>query len=302
MKNLTRRHLLHCVAALGLVGSRAWAITEAEFDGFSIQTLSDGKLVLPMDFLIPESVSRDEVNEILTSAGLDGDSYDSPLNLTLMRRGEDLIMFDAGSGPDFMPSAGKLSEALDAVGISADQITHVVFTHAHPDHIWGVLDDFDEPLFSNARHLINRVERDYWMDPATMENIDPSRQSFVAGARRRIETLGDRLETFEDGDEVASGIKAILTPGHTPGHTSFDLAGKAFVAGDVVTTPHLGFQRPGLPSGSDQNPEKGAETRQKTLNQLAESGSIIIGYHLPDGGIGKVVRDGDAYAFRAGQD
>ena len=57
-----------------------------------------------------------------------------------------------------------------------------------------------------------------------------------------------------------------------------------------------------MPSGSDQNPEKGAETRQKVLNQLAESGSMIIGYHLPDGGIGKVVRDGDAFVFRADQD
>lgn len=298
--HLNRRYFLHCAAALGVVGTRAWTVSELAFEDFTIQSVSDGKLVLPVGFLVPDSIDRDEIAPLLAEAGISGDSYEAPLNLALLRRGEYLILFDAGSGPDFMPTAGKLSEALDAIGIAPDQITHVVFTHAHPDHIWGVLDDFDEALFVNARHLINRVERDFWIDPATLGTIEPARQSFAAGAMRRIEALGDRLEVFEDGDQVAPGVTARMTPGHTPGHTSFDLDGQAFVTGDMVTNAHLGFRKPDLPSGSDQNPEIASKTRIKALNMLADSGIPIVGYHLPDGGIGKVVRDTDGFLFQAG--
>lgn len=298
--HVNRRHFLGGATAFGLMATRSWAVTEVGFDGFTIRSVSDGKLVLPIQFLLTEDVDRAEVAPLLAAAGISGDSYESPLNVTLMRHGDDLILFDAGSGPDFMPSAGELPSALEAAGVTPADVTHVVFTHAHPDHIWGVLDDFDEPLFSNARHLIGRAERDFWIDPATLDAVDPARQSFVAGARRRIETLADRLDVFEDGDEVAAGVTALLTPGHTPGHMSFSLAEKAFVTGDVVTTPHLGFQRPTLPSGSDQDPEKASDTRVKILNMLAESGITIIGYHLPDGGIGTVGREGDAFAFIPG--
>lgn len=297
---LKRRHFLTGAAVFGLCGTRAWALSEAEFDDFTIRSVSDGRLVLPVDFLLSDGPDRSDVAALLAAAGVSGDSYDSPLNLTLMQRGEDLILFDAGSGPDFMPTAGTLPAALEAIGVAPEDVTHVIFTHAHPDHIWGVLDDFDEPAFSNARHFIGRRERDFWLDPATLEAIDPTRQSFVAGARRRIETLADRLETFEDGDEVLPGVTARMTPGHTPGHMSFNLAEKAFVTGDFVTTPHLAFQRPALASGSDHDPDLAAKTRLEVLNVLADSGIPIIGYHLPEGGFGKVARAGDAFAFVPG--
>lgn len=297
---LKRRRLLQCTAALSLIGTRSWAVTEAAFGDFTIHSVSDGKLVLPVGFLTVPGDDQTEAREILSEAGISGESFDSPLNLALMTRGDEKILFDTGSGSGFMPTAGKLTEALAAIDISPDQITHIVFTHAHPDHIWGALDDFDEPAFANARHMIGRVERDYWLDPATPDRIEPDRLSFVAGAKRRIEILGDLLEVFENGDEVLPGIRAVMTPGHTPGHASFDLDGQLFVTGDVVTNPHLAFRRPDILSGSDQEPEIAAKTRIKILNFLSESNINILGYHLPDGGIGKVRRDGDGFAFITG--
>lgn len=295
---ITRRRLIASAAAFGLVASRTWAATEAKFEGFVLHSLSDGKLVLPMDFLIARESDLAEAQPILSEAGISGDSYDAPLNVTLLDSGDSRVLFDAGSGADFMPTAGKLTEALAAIEVEPDSITHVVFTHAHPDHIWGVLDDFDEPVFANARHLIGRTEREFWMDPATADQIDPARLSFLAGAQRRIETLGDLLETFEDGDEVLPGITARATPGHTPGHMSFDLGDKAFVTGDALLNAHLAFLRPEIASGSDQNPEMASETRMKLLEYLADSQRTIVGYHLPDGGIGTVTRDATGYQFK----
>lgn len=294
--SITRRTALLSAAALGLGLSRSWALTEFRDGDLTVQTVSDGKLVLPADLLVADPAMLAEIRPILADAGI-GDSYDSPLNVTLMRRGDQLVLFDAGSGSGFMQDAGLLVDSLAAIGIAPEDITHLLFTHAHPDHIWGVLDDFDEPLFVNAAHLINRTERDFWMDPATMDSIDPSRQSFVSGARRRIETLGDRLQSFDDGDEVLPGVTARLTPGHTPGHTSFDIDGRFMVIGDAVTNAHLALLRPELLSGSDQDPEMAATTRAALLDQLAGSGTIISGYHLPNGGMGRIERDGSHFKF-----
>ena len=110
--------------------------------------------------------------ELLARHGLSGPEIESPCNVTLYRDGTNTVLFDVGSGPDFMPTAGKLAEAFDALGVTADEVTHVVFTHAHPDHLWGVLDDFDEPIFANATHLMGRAEYDYWADPNTVSTIE----------------------------------------------------------------------------------------------------------------------------------
>ena len=297
---MNRRHILFAGAAFGLVGTRSWGVTEASFDGFTIQSVSDGHLLLPRAAVVPAGADPAITGPILEAAAVTGDSIEAPLNLTLLRDGENLVLFDAGSGPDFMPTAGKLLDGLAAIDVAPEDITHVVFTHAHPDHIWGVLDEFDEPLFANAAHLIGRAERDYWIDPATMESIGPDRQSFAAGAARRIEALGEALATFEPDDEILPGIIARATPGHTPGHTSFLLHDAAMVLGDAIVNAHLAFRRPDLAAPNDQDAALGAQTRQALLADLAQSGHVIIGYHLPDGGIGRVMTEGDAYRFQPG--
>lgn len=110
--------------------------------------------------------------------------------------------------------------ALGAAGVSVDDIGHVIFSHAHPDHLWGALDGLDEPLFANASHHIGRIERDYWIKPETLQCLTDDRKSFANGASRRIRALADRLEAFDDAIEIFPGIISRLTPGHTPGHMS----------------------------------------------------------------------------------
>lgn len=290
-------------AAFSALPIRLWAGTSLDLGGgVTIDTLSDGALILPREFVtagLPEA----ELAPILAAAGIGGDTVTSPCNLTLLRDGTNSVLFDAGSGPDFMPSAGKLAEALSALDLTPEDITHVIFTHAHPDHFWGVLDDFDEPLFANAAHLMGRAEAEYWADPATVESIGGDRESFAVGAARRLESLGDALKLIEDGESPLPGVTARLTPGHTPGHMSFDIAAgdwRVLVVGDAIANAHVAFARPEWESGSDQDPALGMRTRVALIEELAETGTPIIGFHLPDGGIGRVERDGEAYRFIPG--
>ncbi|PHS04634.1 MAG: hypothetical protein COA78_16340, partial [Blastopirellula sp.] len=123
---------------------------------------SDGHLVLPPEFVFGP-MPKDQLTPILARHGISPDDpIRSVLNITLLRDGDNLILFDTGSGPSFQQTAGELAAALDAAGIAPEDITHVIFTHGHPDHLWGVLDDFDDPYFYEAQHMMGRVEWDYW--------------------------------------------------------------------------------------------------------------------------------------------
>ncbi|MFT6533583.1 MAG: glyoxylase-like metal-dependent hydrolase (beta-lactamase superfamily II) [Limimaricola cinnabarinus] len=296
---ITRRSVLRGATGLGATFAfgRAWAATEMDLGERRITTLNDGYLQLPESFLIGD-LPQGEARAILDAAGVAAGGYEPPCNVTLLRSGAEVVLFDAGAGPGFMQSTGRLPEALAALDLSPEDVTHVVFTHGHPDHLWGAIDDFDEPLFVNARHLIGRVERDYWTDPETPVTIGAERQSFAAGAARRIELLQGVLETFENEDEVLPGIVAQASFGHTPGHMSFEIgSGQALVVGDAIGNAHLAFARPEWPMAADQAPEQAARTRLVLLQELVERGMPLIGFHLPDGGMGRVEKNGDGYTF-----
>lgn len=296
---LTGTAALVAGVALPLGARRAWAVTSLTAGELRIDSLSDGHLELPPDTAFA-AIPQAERPALLAALGIDaGASVHSPLNVTLMRQGDRVVLFDAGSGPDFVPTAGLLAEALSAVGVAPGDVTDVLFTHGHPDHLWGLLDEFDEPLFPNAALRMGQVEFDYWTDPATAETIGEQWQSFAAGAMRRLSPVADQVERFADGDEVLPGVRAVMTPGHTPGHMSFAVGvpdDGIFVTGDFVTSP-VGFARPEFGTGTDSDPAQAAATRAAMLARLADEGWTILGYHMPGGGIGRVVRAGDAFRF-----
>ncbi|HCQ56860.1 MBL fold metallo-hydrolase [uncultured Roseovarius sp.] len=301
--NLHRRQILAAMGASALVGlpRPSFAATELTLGNSRITTLSDGNLVLPMEFLLGNLPAADAA-PVLAHYGITGDTVEPPCNLTLFQDAERTVLFDAGSGSGFMPSAGKILEALDAIGVSADDITHVLFTHAHPDHLWGVLDDFDDPVFANASYMIGQAEWEYWTDPATVESIGAERASFAVGAARRLAAIEDLMEFIDGGQEVLPGILAHDTPGHTPGHMAFEIrqgTEAALVVGDAIGNGHLAFARPDWASGSDQDAETGIATRTQLLDQLATDQMAMVGFHLPGGGLGRVERDGEAYRFVA---
>ncbi|RVT81751.1 MBL fold metallo-hydrolase [Rhodobacteraceae bacterium CCMM004] len=297
---VTRRTLLATAAAsvaAGLVPRRL--VAEMALGDGTLTTVSDGHLVLPGDFLFAP-MPQDALMPLLAELDVSRDTLEPPCNVTLWRDAEATVLFDCGAGGEFMPSAGRLLENLDAVGVAPEDVTHIVFTHAHPDHIWGLLDDFGDPAFPDAQLLMGATEHAYWTDPATVDTIGEARAAFAVGAARRLEMVADRVALFNDGDEVLPGIAAVASFGHTPGHMAFSLARGgtgAMVVGDAIGNGHVAFARPGWLSGADQDPEAAAETRQALLSQLADSGTPLVGFHLPGGGIGRAVPADGGYRF-----
>ncbi|MEX3008118.1 MBL fold metallo-hydrolase [Hoeflea sp. TYP-13] len=287
--------------ALWPIRARASQPPAIEIGSKTVSSLSDGNLVLPMDFIFRD-VPQDELQALLKSNGYDATRLEPECNVTVLRDGERLVLFDVGAGSNFMPSAGRLPASLEEAGIAPEDVTDVVFTHAHPDHIWGLLDDFDELAFPEARYHMNRTEWDYWRADDTLEKTPDARKTFVIGAQNRMVVLEDQIELFEYGAEVVPGVEAVDTAGHTPGHTSFaahDGSNSVMILGDAVANL-ISFERPGWASGSDQDAQKGIETRRRLLDRLASDKAQVVGFHLPESGIGTVETNGAGYRFIAG--
>ncbi len=296
---LSRRDVLAGGLALPLMPTLGWAQTTLSFGDAQIDTLSDGHLILP-GALILQYLDPAEAAPILAAYGQSPDQFTPDCNVTLLRMGDRTVLFDVGAGPEFMATAGKLHEALDAAGVAPEDVTDVVFTHAHPDHLWGLLDDFGDLVFPDAAYHMGRIERDYWTDPNTVSTIGADRTVFAVGAASRLAALADQIEVFEDGAEIVPGVAARMTPGHTPGHMSFLVqsgSDAVMILGDCIANPSLAFARPDWWSGTDQDPDLAATTRTSVMDQLATDQMRLIGYHLPDGGIGRAERRDGAFVF-----
>jgi len=302
--NITRRTFLSSTAAglttAALAPRLAWAANEITLGDMQITTLSDGYLTQPADFMFAP-MPQDDLAAYLAARGMERDAPLTPeCNVTLVRHEGRLILFDAGSGWNFMPTVGELPDALSTLGVDPGDVTDVVFTHCHADHLWGVLDDFDEPVFYNARHMMGQTEFDYWNNPSTVDTIAEDRVPMAVGAKRRLDIIGEQMVLFGDGEEILPGIAARATFGHSPGHMSFELragGNSVMVVGDAILNDHVAFAHPNWPIGADGDRDMGAAARMGLLDQLAHDQMTMIGFHLPNGGIGRVERQGDAFAF-----
>ena len=109
-----------------------------------------------------------------------------------------------------MPTLGELPAALDAADVDISAITDVVFTHAHPDHIWGILDDFDDLLMPDAAYHISQAEWDFWDSDDAVSAMVPGRESFAVGAKSRFDKLRDQISFFKGGDDTHQSKIATL--------------------------------------------------------------------------------------------
>ncbi|WFE91766.1 MBL fold metallo-hydrolase [Roseibium porphyridii] len=300
MMPLSRRAFLSGCAALPVsLQFERLAKAELSIGNGVLTTVSDGHLTLPGSFVF-EPMPWDELAPLLKEAGISEATLKPDCNVSLYRDEDKTVLFDVGSGPDFQPSAGKLLEGLELAGIAPEDVTHVVFTHAHPDHIWGLLDEFDDPLFYEATYMISRAEWDYWWNPETVNTIGEARAAMAVGAKRRFEAIEDSVEFFDGDQEVLPGIQAVSTPGHTPGHMSFEVRSgseAALIVGDAIGNHHVAFMKPEWPSGSDQDAEVAASTRIALLDRIIADDLKLAGFHLPSGGIGRVERAAGGYRF-----
>lgn len=303
---IDRRHFLKVSAgsaatvALPFSVSMSSLASVVKIGSASLSTVSDGNLVLPGNFMVPPDFPAEQFDTFVKENSLPTDSYEPACNVCLWQHDDHVVLFDVGAGSNFMPSTGKLLESLEEIDTDPADVTDVVLTHAHPDHVWGLIDDFDELAFPEANYYMNSREWDYWSDPNTIETLPESRKTFAVGAQNRMAYIEDRVKLFNYGDEIISGIEAVDTSGHTVGHTSFALhngSESIMVLGDAITHPIISFQKPDWPGGGDQDQAGAIASRKKLLDRMAVEKMKVLGFHLPHPGVGYAERKDSAYRF-----
>lgn len=266
-----------------------------------VLVISDGILPIPAEVLA-HNVERAVLEDWLEEQFLPHDVAEWPLNVVVVRSGEQTILVDAGLGFDpnlALSKAGRLPQRLAAAGIELASITDVVLTHMHMDHIGGlIVDGVREQMRPDLRVHVAAAEVAFWEDPDFSRTAMPEGfpDALRAAAKRFMSQYGDRVHSFEDNHEVAPGVVAQRTGGHTPGHCIVRVSSggeRLTFVGDAIF--QVGFDRPGWFNGFEHDPEESARVRIDLLKGFAATREAFVASHLPFPSVYHVAVAGDAF-------
>ncbi len=243
--NVSRRHALAGAAAvasaplLNAVPTRAAApVADKQAPSFyrykvgdaQVTVVCDGRFTFPLDEKFILNAKKDEVSAALEKAFLPSDVmtiYFAPL---VINTGGMLVVLDTGTGPVGKVNSkgmnGLFADNMAAAGFDPKAVDMVVISHFHTDHVNGLLTAEGTPAFPNAEVLVPAVEWKFWMDDGEMSRAPAGRMQGLFKNNRNIfeAALQKKVTPYEWGKEVAPGLLAVDTVGHTPGHTSYVLA------------------------------------------------------------------------------
>jgi len=319
MSNLTRRNALLAAACAGAFGlpkpvsfigaALAQKGPEAgkgfrpfEFGKVHGFILNDGVWEKPHDPAFIENVSVEETKAALAAAGIANEFVPIPFNITLLEFGNDTVLFDAGTGGQFQPTAGAMIANMAAAGIKPAQITRVIVSHFHPDHVFGLMSKAPDntPVFPNAAIYVPSTEFKFWMDPGIFTKFPESRHGLPKRLQAMFPLLKDRVKQYDWDTEVIPGIRSIAEPGHTPGHTVFVVASgkeQLMVLSDTTNMPALFAKHPSWHGQIDADPVLAEATRRRLFDRAVSDQALVTGYHFPFPAVGTIVPDGAGYTF-----
>ncbi|MFJ3473434.1 MBL fold metallo-hydrolase [Microbacterium maritypicum] len=221
-----------------------------------------------------------------------------------------LVQFDTGVGVDpalgrgfFGEKTGQTIPNLRAAGIDPLDIDIVAITHTHPDHVWGLVDADGVPLYPNAKVAVSREDFEFWTDLSRVETApNQHMKDHFLGAHKALMPYAeaDRIIWVEDGSEIAPGINAIATPGHSPGHVVYQIAseGETIICwGDLCHHYVLLLQRPDWAFQFDYDKPAATAQRRRIYDFVESNRYKVLAYHFPFPGLGHLKKDGAGYSW-----
>ncbi len=220
------------------------------------------------------------------------------LNTFLIQTAGRTVLVDTGGGVLLGPNAGGLPKALAAAGVAPEDITDVIITHVHRDHIGG-LGPNGKAAFPNATLHLSTAERDFWLNPEKQAQAPERARSTFATTREMLALYPGKVRTFDADQEVLPGIRSLAAFGHTPGHMALlvhSQGANLLIWGDLLHGMDLQLARPDIAISFDSDPVQAIASRKALLSRAASEGWAVTGVHVPGPQAYRIQAKGDGYA------
>lgn len=262
---------------------------------FRAATISDGLLKLPPLPIYAPTAEPQEVERAMIERFWSPQELAVYFNAVYVDTGIHKVLIDTGAGTELGAGLAKLPQNLRSMGVRPQDIDTVILTHAHPDHIGGIVAPDGQLTFPNAKYFISEAEWQFWtaatIDLSSLKIPSEFKQGIIATARKHLGAIANRVTRFQPDQQIVPGITAIAAPGHTPGQSVFRITSNTdqlIVAADVFFNEAFDLEHPEWQTGFDFNPQQAAMTRRTLLDQIVKDRSLVIAYHMPFPALGHV--------------
>lgn len=263
----------------------------------TLTAINDGFARRPLEGFV-KNAELAEVKKAVDQAFLPPDALNITFTTLAIEHGGKLTLVDTGNGELGAPTSGTWQANFKAAGFDAKNVSTVVFSHFHGDHINGFRAKDGTANFPNAEVMVPAAEWAFWMDDAKMNAAPEAMKGAFAGVRRAFAPIAKDVKQFEAGKEILPGITSVAAYGHTPGHTAFAVAsgsGKLMIMSDVTNHPALFVRNPDWSAVFDMDGPQAAATRRKMLDMVAADRMQVAFYHAPFPATGHIAKDGNGF-------
>jgi glyoxylase-like metal-dependent hydrolase (beta-lactamase superfamily II) len=292
------------MTANAAAAAAAPATPVAQFQAFKIgsysaMALKDGGIEEPVDgksFVVGQS--NEAVSALLKAGGAPTDHFEFSIQPLLVHAGVHVLLFDTGAGGFFGDIAGKLPESMMAAGEKPTSVTDIFISHAHGDHIGGLVTPTGALAFPNATIHISTPE---WKWLSGLKE-DEAKNFGIPQVSALVTAINPKVVAFEPGADLLPGIvKAVELKGHTPGHSGYRIGSgtdSVLVFGDAMHSYLVSVRKPSWQIAFDSDQQLGSATRVSLVNGSAASGQRLYSEHFPFPGLGKIVRTKDGTVWQ----
>ena len=304
-----RQTLLALTAGLALLGAAHAAAPQVKTQApgyfrvmlgdFEVTALSDGTVALPVDKLLTGTTAP-KTAKALARSFLKA-PLDTSVNAYLINTGSKLVLVDTGAAKLFGPTLGNLADSLKAAGYQPEQVDEVFITHMHADHVGGLMNG-DKLAFPNATVRADQHDADFWLSQANLDKAPADAKGFFQGAMASLNpyVTAGKFKPFNGNTELVPGVKALATPGHTPGHSVYVVESqgqKLVLWGDLMHVAAVQFADPSVTIQFDTDSKSAARQRKRAYADAAKQGYLVGSAHLSFPGLGHLRTQGKGYEW-----